>query len=93
MAINHNDDVQIAVYLSSSSQYMQRPADLATLHPALSHQGKVGELSDVQLVSVKKNDWERDNGEVLSRLKSGEGVTRVEVQQNRQRVKRGGDEF
>lgn len=53
----------------------------------------MGELSDVQLVSVKKNDWERDNGEVLSKLKSGEGVTRVEVQQNRQRVKRGGDEF
>lgn len=73
---------------------MQSPADLASLHPAVTHRGKVGELADVQLVSVRKSDWEKDSGDILSKLNSGQGVSRVEVQQNRQRVKRGGgDEF
>lgn len=93
MAIGQNDDVFVAVYLSPSSQYIQKPADLQARHSSIKHKGNVGELADVQLISVTKSDWESSQQQILGALQSAPGVTRVEVQQLKQRTKRVMDEY
>lgn len=93
MAIGQNDDIFVAVYLSQSSQYIQNPSSLQSRHPSITHKGKVGELADVQLVSVAKANWESSQQQILNSLQSAPGVTRVEVQQLKTRTKRVKDEY
>ncbi|TFL07906.1 hypothetical protein BDV98DRAFT_521140 [Pterulicium gracile] len=78
----------LAVTLQSSSSLMTNPAELATAHDSLTHVGQVGELSDVQLVSVPSTEWDAVKGDVLGALMGMDGVVRVEVQKAKQRAKR-----
>ncbi|KAJ8087973.1 hypothetical protein AAF712_011692 [Marasmius tenuissimus] len=93
MAMNHDMNTYIAVTLSPGSSFSQTPASLASVHPALAHVGQVGQLNDVQLVSVPKTDWGNVGDDILASLRSSQGVVNVDVQQPKQRAKRGGDEL
>jgi hypothetical protein len=90
-ALDHVANQYIAVTLTPAVD----PGQLAArCHPTLNHVGNVGQLADVQLFSIPKAEWGRDQDKVLASLKAQEGVTGVNVQDPpRQRVKRGGDEF
>ena len=91
MALNYNHNVYLAVTLESSSPYFTNPAGLA-IHPSLSHAGQVGQLRDVQLVSVPKDQWAEAQADILNTLHGLTGVKRVDVQDPpKQRVKRGDD--
>lgn len=93
MAFGQNDDVFLAVYLSPTSQYIERPGELQARHAMIKPKGKVGELVDVQLVSVSRADWTSSQQEIMSALKGTPGVAKVEVQQAKQRTKRVMDEY
>ena len=59
------------------------------MHSALNHIGQMGQLRDVQLLSVPREDWARVQGDVLSSLNGLQGVRRVDVQDPpRMRTKR-----
>ncbi|KAF7288675.1 p-loop containing nucleoside triphosphate hydrolase protein [Mycena chlorophos] len=89
--LNYAANTYLAVTIPASSQYyMQSPAALAELHPAAAYVGQVGELSDVQLVSIPKAQWESLETEIVAAF---ENVGKVDVQTPKQRVKRGGDEL
>jgi hypothetical protein len=89
----NGENVEIAVYLAPTSQYMQQPGALSSMHKFISYQGKVGELQDVHLVSVTKANWDSSQQEILGALRGAPGVIRVEAQQQKQRSKRKMDEF
>jgi len=89
--LDYDDNVYLAVTISSSSRFLENPAALA-VHPALSHIGTVGQLRDVQLLSAPRESWPRIEGDILASLNSLEGVRSVDVQDPpRTRVKRGDD--
>ncbi|KAK7445405.1 hypothetical protein VKT23_014822 [Stygiomarasmius scandens] len=85
--------VDIAVTLTANSPYVASPASLALVHPALTHVRQIGQMPDSQLVSVTPEDWTRVADDILTRLKSADGVVSVSVQELKQRSKRGGDEL
>ncbi|KAJ7784338.1 hypothetical protein B0H16DRAFT_294442 [Mycena metata] len=91
--LNYAANTYLAVTLPATSSYLQTPASLSLLHPAVAHVGQVGEMPDVQLVSVPKVEWEVSEAareEILAAFKK---VGRVDVQEPKQRAKRGGDEL
>ncbi|KAF8319374.1 hypothetical protein DL93DRAFT_2053779 [Clavulina sp. PMI_390] len=88
-----NEEIQIAVHLSPASQYMQKPSDLQKRHALIQYRGQVGQLQDVHLVSVARSEWEAYQQQILAAIQSAPGVTRVEVQQKKQRAKRVMDEY
>ena len=52
----------------------------------------VGELSNVLLLAVPKDEWQNDGPTILEKLRDDkENVARVDVQEPKRRVKRGGD--
>ena len=55
----------------------------------MSSGGKVGALPDVQVVSLPRSAWEQDKTAVLEALNRADGVIKVDVQEQRQRKKRG----
>lgn len=85
--------VYLAVYISKLSDLKNNPSFLSSAHPSVTYLGQVGALDDVQLVTVPRADWEGNMNEMLGGLKSLPGVTRVEVQEAKQRAKRSKDEF
>ncbi len=91
--LNYNTNTYLAVTLSPGSQYLQSPASLVESHSSLVHVGNVGQLEDVQLYSVPKAVWQREEADILEILKELQGVSRVDVQIPRTRSKRGGDEL
>jgi len=91
--LNYNTNTYLAVTLSPGSQYLQRPASLVERHSSLVHVGNVGQLEDVQLYSVPKAVWQREEEDILEILKELQGVSRVDVQIPQTRSKRGGDEL
>jgi len=95
MALNLNYDLNtyLAVTLSSTSPFFGKPAQLAMIHPVVAHVGQVGQLEDVQIFSVPKLEWERVSEDVLEKLKTTDGVARVDVQIAEARAKRRGDEL
>ncbi|KAJ4475540.1 hypothetical protein J3R30DRAFT_565468 [Lentinula aciculospora] len=93
MALNHNLNTYVAVTLAPNSPFLDVPSSLSTVHPAVTHVGQVGQLHDVQLVSVPKEDWSNIGDDILASLKGSEGVTSVNVQELKQRTKRGSDEL
>lgn len=94
-ALNYQTNTYLAVTLASSSPYYNNPAALAAIHPSVTHVGPVGQLPDVQLLSISKQDWERPgiSDEVMAFLNGRAGASRVDIQTPKQRVKRGGDEL
>ncbi|KAF8823677.1 hypothetical protein F5879DRAFT_158444 [Lentinula edodes] len=91
--MNYDLNTYVAVTLAPNSPFLGAPSSLSTVHPALTHVGQVGQLHDVQLVSVPKEDWSNIGDDILASLKGSEGVSSVSVQELRQRTKRGGDEL
>ncbi|KAJ7134846.1 hypothetical protein C8R44DRAFT_610765 [Mycena epipterygia] len=91
--LNYAANTYLAVTLPASSSYLETPASLGFVHPAVAHVGQVGAMPDVQLVSVPKQEWdvsETVRGEILAAFQA---VGKVDVQQPKQRAKRGGDEL
>lgn len=91
--LDHSTNAYLAVTLTPASPYYHNPSTLASFHPAVNHIGQLGSLSDVQLLSVPKTEWDVSRNEITSSLRSKEGVLRVDVQEVKQRAKRGGDEL
>ncbi|KAJ6621803.1 hypothetical protein B0H10DRAFT_2015828 [Mycena sp. CBHHK59/15] len=90
--LNYAANTYLAVTLPASSSYLQAPASLGLVHPAIAHVGQVGGMPDVQLLSISKQEWEVEavREQILVSLKD---VGRVDVQEPKQRAKRGGDEL
>lgn len=85
---DHGANVYLAVTISPNSPLFQHPEQLA-VHPALTHVGQVGELRDVQLLSVPRENWSGAQNDVMSSLNGVDGVKRVDVQDPpRMRAKR-----
>lgn len=92
-SLNHDANTYLAVTVAPSSAFASEPAGLAQ-HPAVEYVGMVGQLQDVQLLSVPKAQWGDVEADVLGWLKAREGVLNVQVQSPpRTRAKRGGDEL
>jgi hypothetical protein len=92
--LNFDANAYISVTLDPSAASFGSPATLAAGHNAVEYVGPVGQLADVQLVSVPKDQWPAAQADVLGWLKSRPGVVHVEVQgPPRTRAKRGGDEL
>ncbi|KAF7314563.1 p-loop containing nucleoside triphosphate hydrolase protein [Mycena kentingensis (nom. inval.)] len=91
--LNHATHTYLALTLPPSSAYMQNPATLEQLYPKAAYVGQVGALKDVQLVSVPKTEWESPGmkDKIYDAFK--DVVVRVDVQEPKQRAKRGGDEL
>ncbi|OSD02139.1 hypothetical protein PYCCODRAFT_443607 [Trametes coccinea BRFM310] len=94
LAQNHDENVFLTVTLSPTSTLYNDPDGLAAAHPLVRRLGRVGQLQDVQVLSVPRQEWPRVEGEVMDALNALPGVLRVDVQEKpRARVKRGGDEL
>jgi len=83
-----NSNVYLAVTLARTSPFYVNPSGLSASHSAVNHVGNVGQLSDVQLFSVPKVEWDSRQQDILSFMKGGEGVQRVDVQSPKTRSKR-----
>jgi hypothetical protein len=84
----------IAVTLDRAAGAQLEPRDLAAAHGRAAYVGPVGELADVQLVSVPRDAGPDAEADVLGWLKARSGVVHVEVQAPpRTRAKRGGAEL
>lgn len=91
LALDHTANAYLAITLSQSSALFSDPAGLAQ-HPAVQYVGQVGQLQDVQLVSVPRAQWVEAEADVMGWLKARDGVVNVQVQSPpRARAKR--DEF
>lgn len=86
--LDHNANIYLAVSLPSGSSYLTQPQSLAQTHHLLNHVGQVGQLEDIHMYSVPKDEWEQNQEEVLSLLKAQDGVGRVDVQSLAPRAKR-----
>ncbi|KAF8644584.1 hypothetical protein AX16_008382 [Volvariella volvacea WC 439] len=91
--LDYSSNAYLVVTLSSTSPFFSAPSTLASLHPSLSFVGQVGQLSDVQIVSVPQAHWEQDGNAIVASLRSGEGVVSVNLQQPKHRIRRRGDEL
>lgn len=92
-ALDHSANTYLAVTLSPASPYLQDPSSLSKAHPLATHLGQVGEMKDVQLISIPKQKWDSEQEDILGFLKNQAGVSRVDVQAVKERAKRGGDEL
>ena len=87
------DNVLITVTLSPTSALYSSPDELL-VHPLLTRIGRVGELQDVQALSVPRESWFGAQSEVFAALNALPGVLRVDVQDPpRTRSKRRADEL
>jgi hypothetical protein len=92
-ALDRSANTYLAVSLSPSSPYLQDPSALSGAHPALTHVGQMGQMRDVQILSVPIQDWNNAQHDVLRSLNAQEGIIRVDVQVLRERTKRGEEEL
>jgi hypothetical protein len=93
IALDYAINNYISVTLSPRSSLRSSPDRLAQ-HPAVSYVGLVGELQDVQLVSVPKADWAEKEADVLEWLKARDGVIQVNIHSDQKtRARRGGGEL
>ena len=87
--MDHDNYIYLAITLSKHSQFFDTPSSITSTHPSLSYCGRVGEFSDVHLISIPKEVWLRDDGSALmSQLMASDGVLHVDVQVLRTRSKR-----
>lgn len=83
----------LTITTAPGSAVANNPSLLA-VHPSVTSLGKVGELTDVQIISVPRNVWVESKDTIVQYLNALDGVRRVEVQDPpRTRAKRGGDEL
>jgi hypothetical protein len=92
-SLDYTANKYIAVHLSSSSPCLSNTELLSSAHSALSYAGPVGALDNVLLVGVPKPAWDDNQSQILDALRAAPGVTRVDVQEEKQRYKRGGGEL
>ncbi|KAI0657164.1 hypothetical protein C8Q70DRAFT_1046398 [Cubamyces menziesii] len=93
LAQNHEENVFLTVTLSPTSALYNDPDGLA-IHPLITRLGRIGELQDVQVLSVPRASWPQMQGSLLDALNGLPGVLRVDVQERpKMRAKRGGDEL
>lgn len=92
-ALDYTANTYLAVSLSPSSPYLQDPSALSTAHPALTHVGQLGQMRDVQLLSIPISDWDHTEHDVIKSLNAQQGVIRVDVQVAKRRTKRGEEEL
>ncbi|CAL1703207.1 unnamed protein product [Somion occarium] len=86
-AMDFSSNVYLAV--TTAPNLSHNPSSLV-VHPTVTYVGKVGELADVQVVSVPKDAWDNVKDDVFRALNALDGVQRIEIQSPpRQRVKRG----
>ncbi|KAJ7069572.1 hypothetical protein C8F01DRAFT_977204 [Mycena amicta] len=90
--LNYYANTYLAITIPASSSYMHSPASLQKLHPAATYVGQVGAMTDVQLVSIPKAQWESSDtrAEILEAFKA---AGKVDIQEPKQRAKRGPDEL
>ncbi|EJU04413.1 hypothetical protein DACRYDRAFT_20953 [Dacryopinax primogenitus] len=91
--LDHSANVYLAITHNPSHALSgPLPVHLASREVALEHVGQVGALKDVQLYEMPRVEWdalgEEGRKEVMGKIKGMEGVTAVEEQVLRQRVKR-----
>ncbi|TFK46383.1 hypothetical protein OE88DRAFT_1739486 [Heliocybe sulcata] len=80
--LNHGTTTYLTVTLASSISPSSLPSYLnvnAEAAVALDNLGNVGELKDVHLVGVPKEQWDTWGSEIVQRLQAGPGVTDVQV--------------
>lgn len=87
--LDYHSNVYLAVSLTSSSLYSNTPISLTT-YPSVSSLGNVGQLTDVKLLSVPKDQWQNFGEDILQLLRNDkENILRVDVQTPARRRKRG----
>ena len=91
--LDHDANTYLAITLSPSSPYLRDPSSLAKVHPSAIHVGQVGEMNDVQLISVPKQQWDSAQNDILQYLNGQEGIRGVDIQSVKVRPKRSGDEL
>jgi len=91
--LNHDLTTYLAVTLSPSAS-TSTLADPIPVEPPVSvaYLGTVGQLSDVHLLGIPKEEFRTEGTEILDALREREGVVRVEVVAAPQ-TKRKRDEF
>ena len=87
-ALDHTANTYLAVSLSPSSPYLQNPSALSSAHPSVTHVGQVGQMNDIQLISIPRHEWDSAQHDILGSLNAQQGITRVEIQAVKQRTKR-----
>lgn len=91
--LDYASNVYLAVSLTPSSTYTSTPISLAN-YPSVSSIGNVGELQDVKLLSIPKDEWNTAGEDIMDALKGDkENILQVFVQEPKTRKKRGGDEL
>ena len=91
--LDHDANRYLAITLSPSSPYLCDPSSQAKVHPSVIHVGQVGEMNDMQLISIPKQQWYSAQNDILQYLNGQEGICSVDVQSVKVRPKRGGDEL
>ena len=86
--MDHDNYTYLAITLSKHSQYFNNPSTITSIHPSLNYCGRVGEFSDVHLVSVSKEVWLNEGDALMSQLIGSDGVLDVDVQVLKMRSKR-----
>ena len=89
-SLDHNANTYLAITLSPSLPYLLDPSSLGKVHPSAIHVGQVGEMKDVQLISVPKQQWDSAQKDILN---GQEGIRGVDIQSVKVWPKRGGDEL
>ena len=86
--MDHDNYTYLAITLSNHSRYFDNPSSITSIHPSLGYCGRVGQFSDVHLISIPKDVWLRDGSALMSQLIGSDGVLHVDVQVLRTRSKR-----
>ena len=91
--LDYSANVYLAISLTANSVYLNKPVSIPS-YPYLSYLGNVGQLADVKLVSVPKDDWQNIGEDILAYLRADkDNIARVDVQMPATRRKRGRDEL
>lgn len=92
-AMNHLTHTYLSVSLADNSPFFFTPGALSSIYPSMEYQGQVGELSDIHLYRIPKEDWSNSGDYIMNHLRGTDGVVHVQVQAPRQRVRRGEEEL
>ena len=92
-SLDHGNNIYLTVTVSPSSAAASNSQALI-VHPSITHLGHVGQLQDVQLLSVPRASWDLVQDSVMSTLRGISGVQRVAIEQPpRMRAKRNADDL
>ncbi|KIM19413.1 hypothetical protein M408DRAFT_334407 [Serendipita vermifera MAFF 305830] len=87
---NYNLNKYLAVIFERDSEYISHPSDLVASVPALEYVGQIGQLQDSHLYAIPLAVWDTFD---MRQLESLRGITSVQIQEPKMRVKRGGDDL